>query len=167
MSSPSAGNDALESNPLDLVEQLVFSKDWAYDRPAEEELVAETSTTWCNLRYWFTWRRDMNALMFSCSFDAKVPQAMRPQIYPLLALVNERLWLGHFDLCQEDGTISFRHTLLTHETQQVTEAMLEELLAIASEECERFYPAFQSVFWGGRAPEEAMELAIFDTVGEA
>jgi hypothetical protein len=34
-------------------------------------------------------------------------------------------------------------------------------------ECERFYPAFQYVIWGGKQAPDAIEAAMIDTVGEA
>ena len=37
----------------------------------------------------------------------------------------------------------------------------------ALEECERFYPVFQFVLWGGKSPGEAIAAALIDTHGEA
>ena len=34
-------------------------------------------------------------------------------------------------------------------------------------ECERFYPAFQFLLWGGKKPQEAVEAALLETVGTA
>jgi hypothetical protein len=34
-------------------------------------------------------------------------------------------------------------------------------------ECERFYPAFQFVVWGGKSPAQAIASAMIDPVGEA
>ena len=44
---------------------------------------------------------------------------------------------------------------------------LEDLLDIAINECERFYPALQLVVWGGRSVADAMTVARMDTIGEA
>ena len=47
---------------------------------------------------------------------------------------------------------------------------LEQAEAIAEaavEECERFYPVFQFVLWGGKSPGEAIAAALIDTHGEA
>jgi hypothetical protein len=44
---------------------------------------------------------------------------------------------------------------------------LEDMMDIAITECERFYPAFQFVLWGGKSPAEALEAAMLDCVGEA
>ena len=44
---------------------------------------------------------------------------------------------------------------------------VEDLVDIALSECERFYPAFQLVVWGGKTPDEAMAAAMIDPIGEA
>ena len=43
----------------------------------------------------------------------------------------------------------------------------EAIAEAAMEECERFYPVFQFVLWGGKSPTEAIAAALIDTHGEA
>ncbi|MBN66915.1 MAG: hypothetical protein CMM94_05040 [Rickettsiales bacterium] len=157
----------LVPNPLDLAEQLVEDREWLFDRPVEEELVAEVSSDWCNYRVWFTWQPEMGVLIFSCAYDTKLPEQNRQKVYPLMASINERLWLGHFDVGSDDGTVTFRHALLLRGGRGATAEQLEDLLDIAITECDRFYPAFQSVVWGGNSCHEALEIALMDVVGEA
>jgi hypothetical protein len=61
----------------------------------------------------------------------------------------------------------FRHTILLRGTGGVAVEQLEDLMEAALCECERYYPAFQFVIWGGKRPEEAMQAAMLETVGEA
>lgn len=157
----------ISANPLDLAEQLVSDREWLFDRPFEEELVAEVQSSWCNYRIWFTWQADLNAVIFSCAYDQKIPTHQRAKLYPLLASVNEKMWLGHFDIGSEDGMIMFRHAMLLSGDGRATQAQMEDLVDIAVAECNRFYPAFQSVLWGGNTVEQALEIALLDTVGEA
>lgn len=154
-------------NPLDLAEQLFIDRDWLCDRPVDEELIAEVQSSWCNFRIWFAWQPDLNALIFTCAYDAKIPEKSRPKMHALLAAVNERMWLGHFDIGSEDGVVMFRHGLLLRGTDGVSAEQFEDLVDIAMSECNRFYPAFQSVLWGGNTVEQALEIALLDTVGEA
>lgn len=154
-------------NPLDIAEELIQNREWLCDRPIDEELVAEVQSSWCNFRIWFTWQADLGALIFSCAFDTKIPEKQRAKLYPLLAKVNEKMWLGHFDLGSDDGLVMFRHSMLLRGAQGATSEQMEDLLDIAISECNRFYPAFQSVMWGGNTTEEALEIALLDTVGEA
>lgn len=157
----------LVHNPLDVAEQLVEDRDWLFDRPDDEELIAEVTGNWCNYRIWFAWQPDLGALVFSCAFDTKIAATARSKIHGLLAAVNERLWLGHFDLGAADGVVMFRHALLLRGSQAASPEQIEDLIDIAIAECNRFYPAFQSVLWGGKPVEEALQIALLDTVGEA
>ena len=159
-------------NPLDIAELVIMDRDWVFDRPDDGELVAEVTGQWCNYRMWFTWQKDSGldgagGLTLSCAFDNKFPKPSVGKIHSLLAIVNEKLWLGHFGLCTEDNSIVFRHSLLLREGAGTTPEHLQELLDLAINECERFYPAFQSVVWGGKTPAEALEIALFETIAEA
>jgi len=154
-------------NPIDLVEEIVVANDWAHDRASEEEMIVEISGRWCDYRLYFLWQEELNALHFSCGFDMKVPKRRRGPFYELLALANERLWLGHFDLAAGDTSPAFRYAVLLRGTGSTSCEQVEDLVDIAVSECERFYPAFQMVNWGGKTPSEAMEAAMIEPIGEA
>jgi hypothetical protein len=154
-------------NPLDLAEMVIMDRDWVFDRPADGELIAEVNGALCNYRVWFNWQEDSGGLTLCCSLESKFPKQLLPKIHSLLALVNEKMWLGHFDVCSEDGSVTFRHSLLLREGAGTTAEHLQELLDLAISEADRFYPAFQSVVWGGKTPAEAIEIALFETIAEA
>ena len=44
---------------------------------------------------------------------------------------------------------------------------IEDLVDVAVGECDRFYPAFQFVIWGGRDPQDALASSLLETQGEA
>ena len=154
-------------NPIDMLEELVAVNEWRHERSADEEMVVEFRGQWCEYRMFFVWQEDLGALYFSCLFDMKIPAGKRPPVSELLAMINERLWLGHFDLSSEEMSPMYRHTVLLRGTNGIVAEQLEDLLETAIGECERFYPAFQFALWGGKKPHEAMEAAMLETVGEA
>lgn len=160
-------DEDVQANPMDMVEQVVTANDWAFDRRNDEELAAEVPGQWCNYSLYFAWREDMGAMHFTCAFDMKVPEAKRAPIYELLATINEKLWLGHFGLWDDDGIPMFRHTSLLRGGAGLSPEQLEDLVELAVSECERFYPAFQFVIWGGKSAREAVAASLLDTVGEA
>jgi hypothetical protein len=45
--------------------------------------------------------------------------------------------------------------------------LIEDLIDIATTECDRFYPAFQFVIWGGKSAGDAIVAAMLETEGEA
>jgi hypothetical protein len=157
----------LAGNPIDLVEEIVAANDWVHDRTSEEELIVEISGRWCDYRLFFVWQEELSALHFSCGFDMKVAKGRRRAIYELLALANEKLWLGHFDLSAEENCPAFRHAVLLRGVLAASTEQVEDLVDIALSECERFYPAFQLVLWGGKTPEDAIAAAMIDPIGEA
>ena len=167
MSSPILEIGRPSINPLDIVEQMVIAKSWPFERPSGEDLAVEILGDWCAYQLWFALRTDIWALHFSCAFDVKIPASRREPVYPLLGKINEKLWLGHFDLWSEEGQPIFRHAMLFRDSPGPTPAQIEDLVDIAITECERFYPAFQHVLWGGKSAEEAIAAALIDTVGEA
>src|SRR3546814_4544863 len=89
-------------NPLDILEELVAANEWAFDRSSDDEMVVETAGQWCDYRMYFVWREDLNALYFTCAFDHRVPEDKQSVVTELLALVNEQMWLGHFDLTSDE-----------------------------------------------------------------
>lgn len=154
-------------NPLDAVEQIAIANDWTYERTAEDELAAELPGQWCNYRVWYSWQAETGILHLACALDMKVPAGKRIGLYHLLALANEKLWLGHFDLWSDEGVPVFRHASLVREGGAVSMEIIEDLTEIAVGECERFFPAFQFHLWGGKSPPEALTAALLETEGEA
>lgn len=154
-------------NPLDLLEQLVIANDWTFDRHDESELMVEVEGRWSSYFLHFAWRQEVGAIFFSCHFDLRVPKHSMTGAREMIAAFNERLWLGHFDLLAGEGETVFRHTVPLRGTAGASVEQLEDLVDTAVAECERLYPAIQMLVWGGRSVEEAMGIALLDTVGEA
>jgi hypothetical protein len=167
MTALSLETKAASANPIDLVEEIVQANEWPHDRSCDEEMVVEISGRWCDYRLFFVWQREMSALHYSCGFELKVPRARRGPVYELLAAVNERLWLGHFDLADGDDSPSFRQGVLLRGVFGASVEQIEDLVDISISECERFFPAFQLVLWGGKSAKEAIAAAMIDPVGEA
>jgi hypothetical protein len=155
------------SNPLDILEQIIASNEWAFERRSDGEMAAEAPGKWCDYGLHFSWSHEISAMAFTCAFDLKVPAEARDKLYELLALANDRLWIGHFGIEAEDGVPVFRHSVLLRGAQGASAESLEDMVDIAITECERFFPAFQFVLWGGKAPAEALAASMLDCVGEA
>jgi len=167
MTALSTETEIVATNPIDLVEEIVLANEWPHDRSSDEEMVVEISGRWCDYRLLFVWQEEISALHFSCSFDMKVPKARKLSVYELLAIVNEKMWLGHFDVCSDTGLPMFRHAVLLRGAMGASVEQIEDLVDMALTECERFYPAFQFVIWGVKTAEEVVISAMIEPVGEA
>jgi hypothetical protein len=155
------------SNPLDILEQIIAANEWAFERRSDGEMAAEAPGKWCDYGLHFSWSHEISAMAFTCAFDLKVPADRRDRLYELLALANDRLWIGHFGIEVEDGVPVFRHSVLLRGSPSASAESLEDMVDIAITECERFFPAFQFVLWGGKAPADALAASMLDCVGEA
>lgn len=156
-----------EAHPLDLMEQVIGLYEWEFERLGPSEMAAQAPGRWCDYTLYFTWSEELSALHLSCVLDLRSPQARRTDVNELVALANNRLWVGHFAIEAETGTPSFRHTLLLRGLRTLPGESMEDLIDIAVGECERFYPAFQFALWGGKTPQEAIEAAMLDCAGDA
>ena len=167
MSATLTVNRDRAANPLEIVEQIVAANDWAFDRRSDSEMAAEAPGKWCDYGLYFSWSQEISAMAFTCAFDLKVPAEARAKLFELLALANEKLWIGHFGIDSDDGVPVFRHSVLLRGAPGASAESLEDMVDIALTECERFFPAFQFVLWGGKSPAEALQAAMLDCVGEA
>nr|WP_295745720.1 YbjN domain-containing protein [uncultured Acidocella sp.] len=155
------------ANPLDLVEQVISANEWIFDRRSESDLAAEAQGKWCDYGLYFCWSDEISVMHVSAAFDMKAPPKQRGALYELLAKANERLWIGHFGMDEETGMPVYRHAMLLRGTPSAASESIEDLIDIAISECERFFPAFQFVIWGGKSADEALEAAMLECVGEA
>jgi hypothetical protein len=154
-------------NPLDVVEELVIANEWPFQRSEDSQIETEVAGRWRDYRVVFIWEEDASALHFCCRVDVRVAACHRAQISELLASVNARMWLGHFDMSGEDDTVIFRHTSLLRGASSGSAEIIEDLLDLGISECDRYYPAFQLAMWGGKTPAEAIAAAIVEPMGEA
>ena len=160
-------DDDEDGAPIEVLEQYFDARGWACERTGDGEIVASANGSWAQYELRGVWRQDDQVLQFLAFPDVKVGPEKRGEIYETLGLINEQLWLGHFELWSGSGLIVFRHAALVSESDGLTFEQAEAIAEAAMEECERFYPVFQFVLWGGKSPAEAISAALIDTAGEA
>jgi hypothetical protein len=154
-------------HPVDVVERLATLNEWAFDRAEEDEISILVSGVWAQYEVSFTWLPAIESLHVSCSFDLKVPERRRSEIAALVHLINAQLWLGHFDIWTRDDIVMFRHAHCLAGGAQPSDTQCRTIVEAALAACENYFQAFQFVLWAGRSAREAMDLATFETVGNA
>ena len=154
-------------NPVDVVERLATTHDWSFSRASDDEVTILVTGQWSDYQISFTWMPDVEALHLACAFELKVPERRRSEVIELTALINEQLWVGHFDLWFADGLVMFRHALLLTGGIAASGPQCESALGAALDACERYFQAFQFVVWAGKSATEALDATMFETSGEA
>lgn len=155
------------SNPVDVIEHVAALEDWMFERSGADEITVSITGRWCDYHVSFSWMEEVEALHLACAFDLKVTEPRRGEVMRLLSLVNEQLWLGHFDLWSGQGLVMYRHGLLLAGGAEPSARQVGGMLTAAIEACDRYYQAFQFVVWAGKSAQESLEGALFETVGEA
>jgi hypothetical protein len=155
------------ANPLDVVERMASGNDWSFERAGEDEITLLVTGKWTDYQVSFTWMHDIEALHLACAFDLKIPELRLGEVQQLIGLINEQLWVGHFDVWTKNGIVMFRHALVLAGGVDASNRQCEAVLGSALDACERYFPAFQFVVWAGKPAREAINAAMFETAGEA
>jgi hypothetical protein len=155
------------THPLDVIERLATLNDWSFDRDGDDEMSVIVSGGFAEYQVALTWLEQMEAIHVASAFDLKVPARRKGEVLSLISLINEQLWLGHFDFWSSDNVVMFRHSLLLSGGAEPTDEQAGMLIKSAVDTCERYYQAFQFVLWAGKPAREALDSAMMETVGEA
>lgn len=156
-----------DAAPVEMLVALFEAHGWPCEMVSDDEMCGEVQGSWAKYQLRAIWHADDSVLQFLCLPDIRVSDHKRGAAHELLCLVNEQMWLGHFEIWSNGDVLLYRHGALLGEEGRLSLEMAQTLVEIAIDECDRFYPAFQFVLWGGKSPREALEAAMVDAAGEA
>jgi hypothetical protein len=159
-------NVLLSNDPLDVVEHVLAAENLPFDRTEDGDLAFTLAGDWKDYELWFAWRPEGDCLQLCLSMDLTIAKEQREAAHELIASINPRVWLGHFELW-EDGEIIFRHGMALMTGEQPSLAQAAAMIDVAVEGADRFYPAFDFLVRGSKSPQEAIAACMFETVGEA
>lgn len=152
---------------FETLEHVLGGLGWQFDREGFDAVQCIAPTRWGEMGCLFANRSEPAALHFSLTLDVKPQAARKAIIGELVMMMNERLWLGHFDYWIDDEVILYRHAMPLAGRLAPGIGEVQAVLSAALEAAEQFVPAFNFVIWAGKSPAEAMAAAMFETDGEA
>lgn len=156
-----------DAAPVDMLAALFEARGWPCKSLSEEEILGEIQGSWAKYQLRGIWRQEDRVLQLLALPDIRVAQGKMVDAYELLALVNEQMWLGHFDIWSQGNVLVYRHGVMLGDDGLLSLDQAQALVEIAIDECDRFYPAFQFVLWSDKKPREALASALVDAAGEA
>ena len=156
-----------DAAPVDMLATLFEARGWPYEFAGEDEISGEVQGSWASYQLRGIWRPEDHVLQLLCLPDIRVPDDKRAAMFEVLALINEQLWLGHFDIWSNGNMLLYRHGLMLGDDGLLSPAQAQVAVEAAIEECDRFYPAFQFILWGDKTPAEALAASMVDAAGEA
>ena len=155
-----------KSHPINLLEEIIISKNWIFERPIEDEIYIEVPTKYSNLIIQVNWLKNQSRIEIRSFFYNKMDFSDNVEIYKLLNLINNRINYGHF-IINENSFPTFKNSIIIKDYKSIKFDFLKELLNYAILESERFFPILQLVLWGGKKAEEAILFFDFKTEGRA
>src|SRR6201999_1093825 len=106
--TPSDDSVQLGADPLDVVEHVLAAENLPFDRTEDGDLAFNLAGDWKDYELWFAWRPEGDCRQLCLSLYVDVKPEQRPAAFELIAAINPRVWLGHFELW-DGGEIIFRH----------------------------------------------------------
>ena len=100
-----------DAAPLDMLMAMFEARGWPCEATASE-ICGEIQGSWTKYQLRGIWRDEDQVLQLLALPDIRVNDDKRAVIYETLGLINEQLWLGHFELWSSSGIILFRHGAL-------------------------------------------------------
>src|SRR3954451_7376236 len=128
--APQPDHDELDFalDPLAVVEHVLSGENPACDRSDDGDLAFALTGDWKDYELWFAWRPEADCLQLCLSLELKVSKDQLSQAHALLALINPRVWLGHFELWAEDGEIIFRNAMTLPHGERPTMAQAASMI---------------------------------------
>jgi len=164
---PEEDDTLIALDPLEVVERVLAAENLAFDRTEDGDLAFALTGDWKDYELWFAWRPEADCLQLCLSIDLKAAAEQRSSAHELINLINQRVWLGHFEVWAEDGEIVFRHAMALPDGERPSMAQTASMIDAAMEAADRFYPAFDFLISAAKSPAEAMAACMFETVGQA
>src|SRR3954463_11783389 len=101
----------LGNDPLDVVEHVLAAETLPFDRTEDGDLAFTLAGDWKDYELWFAWRPEADCLQLCLSMDIRAKKPRRHAAYELMSLINQRVWLGHFEIWTDEGEVVFRHAM--------------------------------------------------------
>ncbi len=153
-------------NPIDIIEDIIIDSGWDFERDSNNNIHVEVGGKWCDYQLSFGHNEEKSIIYISCVLDIKIQDNKIQEVYKLLAEINEKLSLGHFEVWMEDGWPIYRCSIPLPEDMKFCKIQFEKMSIITLQECERFYPAFQFLAWGEKTANDSLKHLMLETQGE-
>lgn len=147
---------------ISVFERLCVAENYDFEKMSDEAMEMSIRGVWCDHSISVRWDADDEVLQIFVVFDGRIPGGRTGEVCRLIALVNERLKVGHFDFWDKSGSLVYRSTMSLKGGAKLTSQQAMDMIAHALDAAERGYPACQYVVWAGKSPEDALTSALVD-----
>ena len=125
-----------DAAPLDMLVALFDARGWPCESGAGE-MSGEVQGSWTTYQVKGIWRPEDQVLQILCLPDVRVSPDKRAAAHELVALINEQMWLGHFDVWSNGGMLLYRSGTILGDEGLLSLSQAQALVEIAVDECAR------------------------------
>ncbi|MHA6325393.1 type III secretion system chaperone family protein [Roseivivax sp. CAU 1753] len=154
-------------HPIDIVEHLAEHHEWDFDRIGEDRIAMAVEGQWRTYSITLAWSGHDETLRLICTFEMEPPTERLPALYEGLNRANDQCWAGAFAYWDDQKLMVYKYGLILSGGQIAVPEQIDTMIGAGVMACERLYPAFQLMVWGGQTPAEAMQIAIAEAYGTA
>ncbi|MEN8236308.1 MAG: YbjN domain-containing protein [Pseudomonadota bacterium] len=168
MTTKRSSNKQPAFSPISYLEESSENMGWECEYQDETEIRLKFGQDWGLCAMDWLWVEEWHTLSCIVSSNMHIPEERQDDIRDLILMINEQMWVGHFDLSQ-GGHPTFRYSLLVKglNRKQVGN-MIEKTIEIALREWARYHAAFHFVSWGGaESSQKMLSPTLIETAGEA
>ena len=155
----------LFDHPIALMRRLVEVNDWRTHHQSRDAIAVELSGYWSDYYVSVKWQEEYAAIHISALLDIFVLEQQRGEMLELISRLNERIWLGHFNLTQDKNCLIFQHTTPLRGTSGAVLEQMLDLVEVTFVECEKYYPALFQLSTGAADATSASQSALMETQG--
>ena len=154
--------------PMDSLERLASEKEWMFNGGNDDTSHIEIEGNFCNFNFVFDWKKESNMLQIVSHFTCPFLSENLPAVYHFLALMNNHLDFGFFNIDPESHIPFFSYTVFLNNDKSIDLEKIENITDIAVKEGEKFFIAISFMTEKNMSPEKAIENAmLFDNEGKA
>lgn len=153
--------------PLTVIEAVADYNDWECSLLSDTEVAVVISGLTISYEVHFIWQKETNHLHLICFSDLEAPANPSVDFLRLLMLVNQKLWVGSFSVL-ENNILAYRHVLhLKGLGYNDFESLIDEVVGIALDESESYFPGFEKVLQNGNLSFDDLNLLSAGVEGSA
>ena len=159
--------NALKCNSIDITESVATKLDLAYQRVDDNEISIVLMGEKTDYELTVILKADYEIIYFSCDLDIVAPADKYALITEAIVKVNERIWVGHFDLITNNNRIVYSLTIPFISSFLVDESIMESIMELISDECDKFSHYFLMILETSDFSDFAISTLFLDSAGEA
>jgi len=154
-------------HPVDIIEHIAAINDWNFERQDTDEISISVRGSWSDYHVSFNWMQDLESLHIASAFDLKVPEARRPEVKHLVAMVNEPALDRPFRHLESRGGHPLPQLAPADRRRRRDAAAMRGSPPLGDRNLRPLLSGVPIRGVGGKSAAEALESVLFETVGEA